>query len=115
MKGVCHKRSRGRYFSPSLPGDSYLNLGSPKSDLRAEISGSIVWYDALAPRPEVLLSWYFVCACTSSLELEFLPYSWEKCSDGANKDNALSMAITRSSFFMLADKALNSSMNCFLF
>ena len=55
MKGICHIWSRGRHFSPSLPGDRYLNLGS-KSDLRAEISGSIVWYDALAPRPEVLLS-----------------------------------------------------------
>ena len=55
MKGICHIWSRGRHFSPSLPGDRYLKLGS-KSDLRAEISGSIVWYDALAPRPEVLLS-----------------------------------------------------------
>ena len=55
MKGICHIWSRGRHFSPSLPGDRYLNLGS-KSDLRAEISGSIVWYDALAPRPEVLFS-----------------------------------------------------------
>ena len=55
MKGICHVWSRGRLFSPSLPGDRYLNLGS-KSDLRAEISGSIVWYDALAPRPEVLFS-----------------------------------------------------------
>ena len=44
-----------------------------KSDHRAEISGKIVWYDALAPRPEVLLSWYFVCACTVSLWLNFLP------------------------------------------
>ena len=57
MKGICHIWSRGRHFSPSLPGDRYLNLGS-KSDLRAEISGSIVWYDALAPRPEVLFSFY---------------------------------------------------------
>ena len=55
MKGTCHTWSRGRQFSPSLPGDRYLKLGS-KSDLRAEISGSIVWYDALAPRPEVLFS-----------------------------------------------------------
>ena len=39
-----------------------------KSDLRAEISGSIVRYDALAPRPEVLLPWFFVCACAFSLE-----------------------------------------------
>ena len=55
MKGICHMWSRGRHISPSLPGDRYLNLGS-KSDLRAEISGSIVWYEALAPRPEVLFS-----------------------------------------------------------
>ena len=47
--------SRGRHFCPSLPGDRYLKLGS-KSDLRAEISGNIVGYDALAPRPEVLRS-----------------------------------------------------------
>ena len=38
-----------------------------KSDPRAEISGEIVWYDALAPRPEVLLSGCFVCACAGSL------------------------------------------------
>ena len=49
-----------------------------KSDLRAEISGSIVWYDALAPRPEVLLSWYSVCACAVFLGQKFLPYSWKK-------------------------------------
>ena len=55
MKGICHVWSRGRYFSPSLSGDSYLNLGS-KSGHRAEISGNIVRYDALAPRPEVLRS-----------------------------------------------------------
>ena len=55
MKGICHIWSRGRHFSPSLPGDRYLKLRS-KSDLRAEISGNIVWYDALAPRPDVLRS-----------------------------------------------------------
>ena len=53
MKGICPIWSRARHFSPSLPGDRYLKLGS-KSDLRAEISGSIVGYEALAPRPEVL-------------------------------------------------------------
>ena len=53
MKGICHIWSRGRHFSPSMPGDRYLKLGS-KSDHRAEISGNIVRYDALAPRPEVL-------------------------------------------------------------
>ena len=77
MKGICHLRSRGRHFSPSLPGDRYLKFGS-KSDLRAEISGSIVRYDALAPRPEVLLLWYFVGACVANLKLNFLLYSWRK-------------------------------------
>ena len=56
MKGICQIRSRGRHFSPSLPGDRYLKLGS-KSDHRFDISGNIVWYDALAPRLEILLSW----------------------------------------------------------
>ena len=51
-----------------------------KSDLRVEISGSIVWYDALAPRPEVLLSWYSVCACAVYLGQKLLPYSWEEIS-----------------------------------
>ena len=77
MKGICHLRSRGRHFSPSLPGDRYLKLGS-KSDLRAEISGSIVRYDALAQRPEVLLLWHFVGACVAILKLKFLLYSWRK-------------------------------------
>ena len=53
MKGICHVWSRGRHFSPSLPGNRYRKLIS-KSDLRAEISGSIVRYNALAPRSEVL-------------------------------------------------------------
>ena len=38
-KGICHLWSRGRHFTPFLPGDRYLKLCS-KSDLRAEISGS---------------------------------------------------------------------------
>ena len=46
MKGICYTWSRGRHFSPSMPGDRYLKLGS-KTDLRGEISGSIVWYNAL--------------------------------------------------------------------
>ena len=56
MKEICLIWSRGRHFSSSLPGDRYLKLGS-KSDLLAEISRSIdiVWYNALAPRQEVLL------------------------------------------------------------
>ena len=37
------------------PGDRYVKLG-PESDLQAEISGRIIWYNALAPRPEALPS-----------------------------------------------------------
>ena len=62
---------------PCLPGDRYLKLGS-KSDLRVKISGSIVRFDALAPRPQVLLLCYFVGACAATLEVKFLPYSWGK-------------------------------------
>ena len=61
MKGICHVWSRGRHFSPSMPGDRYLKLGS-KSDHRAEISGNIVRYNALAPRPEVLRSFCSIYA-----------------------------------------------------
>ena len=45
MKGICRIRFRGRHFSPSLPGDRYLNLGF-KSDHRAEISANIARFDA---------------------------------------------------------------------
>lgn len=55
MKGNCHILSRDRHFSPLLPDDRFLNLGS-KSDYRAEISANMVPQDALAPRPEVLRS-----------------------------------------------------------
>ena len=60
-----------------------------KSDLRAEISGSIVWYEALAPRPEVLLYWYSVCACAVSLGQKFLPYSWEEISALVNTNDEI--------------------------
>ena len=46
----------------SLPPCPSVTIGiwtsAHKSDPQAEISGEIVWYDALAPLPEVLLSWY---------------------------------------------------------
>ena len=77
MKGICHLWSRGRHFSPSLPGDRYLKLGS-KSDLRAEILGSIVWYNALARRPEVLRVCCLVCACALSIDINCSPYAWKK-------------------------------------
>ena len=51
-----------------------------KSDHQAEISGNIVRYSALAPRLEVLLFWYLVCARAVSLGMNFSPYAWEKIS-----------------------------------
>ena len=98
MKGFCHVWSRGRHFSPSLPGDRYLKLGS-KSDLRAEISGSIVRYDALAPCPEVLLLWYFVGACAGTLELSSSHIREENVLIGSTKYNTSLVSFTGASFF----------------
>ena len=59
MKGICQIWSRGRHFSPSLPDGgrlvsevqlTVLAIRGPKS------RGPSSWYDALAPRPEVLLT-----------------------------------------------------------
>ena len=84
LSGWMGSVSYGLGADLSLPPFLSVTIGiwtlTHKSDLRAEISGSIVWYDALAPRPEVLLSWCFVRACAVSLELNFLPYFWEKGS-----------------------------------
>ena len=97
-KGFCHVWSRGRHFSPTLPGDWYLKLGS-KSDLRAEISGSIVRHDALAPRPRLLLLWYFVGACAATLEVKFFPYSWRKYPHRVDSYNTPLMSFPGANFF----------------
>ena len=60
MNGICLLWSRGRLISPCLSVTTGIWSLAHKSDLRAEISGEIVWYDALAPRPEILLPWCFV-------------------------------------------------------
>ena len=80
MKGVCHRWSRGRYFSPSLPGDRYLKLSSQKRSA-GQIAGYIVWYDALEPRPDRVLLFYIFCLRMFSYNsVNFLSYSWEKIS-----------------------------------
>ena len=65
----------------SLPPCLSVTIGiwtlSHKSDPRAEISGEIVWYDALAPRPEVLLSWCFFLRMRRLSLTQFSPYMWE--------------------------------------
>ena len=62
MGSVSYGLGADLSLPPSLPvgDDRYL---SP----RVEISGQIVWYNALAPRPEVLLYWCSVCTCADSL------------------------------------------------
>ena len=77
-------------------------LAHPKSALLAETSGSIVRYDALAARPEVLLYWHFVCACADSLKLKSSPYSRGKCLQGVNKYNVGRKKITKVAFRALA-------------
>ena len=65
MIGICLIWSRGRLISPPPP--SVCQVSVPYLTKRPEISGVIVWYEALAPRPELLLSWCFLCACAALL------------------------------------------------
>ena len=71
LSGWMGSVSYGLRADLSLPPCLSVTIGiwtlAHKSDPWAEISGEIVWYDALAPRPLVLLSWCFVCACATSL------------------------------------------------
>ena len=67
IKKYIYIWSKGRLISPSLPvgDDRYLNLSSQKRATGRNLGGNRSVYDALAPRPEVLLSRCFVCACRS--------------------------------------------------
>ena len=71
LSGWMGSVSYGLGTDLSLPPCLAVTLGiwtlAHKSDLRAEISGEIVWYDVLAPRPSVLLSWCFACAWAGSV------------------------------------------------
>ena len=71
LSGWMGSVSYGLGADLSLPPCLSVTIGiwtlAHKSDPRAEILGEIVRYNALAPLPEVLLSWCFVCACASSL------------------------------------------------
>ena len=51
---------------------------APKATSGPKSRACFVRYDALAPRPKVLLVGYFVGACAATLGLKFLPYSWRK-------------------------------------
>ena len=67
MSGICLIWSRSWLVSPCLSVTIGIWTLAYKSDPRAEISGEIVWYAALALRPELPLCWCFVCACAASL------------------------------------------------
>ena len=70
-----------------------------KSDPRPEISGEIVWYDALAPRTEVLLSWCFVCACAGSSNSSSYHIRGNDMNClGSSEYMAVVMSFTRASF-----------------
>ena len=105
-KGFCQVWCRGRHFSPSLPSVRYLKLGS-KSDLRAVVSGSIVWYDSLAPCSEVLLLWYFVGACAATPQ----HIRGENIYIGSTKYNTPLMSFTGASFFNFS-LLLRSCLRC---
>ena len=68
-----------------------------KSDLRAEISGSIVRYGALAPRPEVLLSLYLVRACALSCNWSSYHIPGKNILLGSTRYKTLIMLFTRAS------------------
>ena len=81
MKGICHTWSRGRLISPSLPvgDDWYLNLSSQKRPTGRNLGGNrSVRRSGTASRGTVVL--VFLLRMRSSLELKFLPYSWETIS-----------------------------------
>ena len=90
--------SRGRDFSPSLPGDRYLKLGS-KSDLWGEISGSIVWYNALAPRQEVLRSISFFYSNCGNPVLWLFHLGIRKCTKIKVTANLVEKIFERTEYF----------------
>ena len=79
MKGICHVWSRGRHFSPSLPGDRYLKLGSQKRSPGRNLGERrLVRRSGTVSRGTALLVFFLRCAVC--LELMFLPYACVKIS-----------------------------------
>ena len=66
MGSVSHDLGTDLFLPPCMSVTMSIKTLAHKSDPRAEISGEIIWHDALAPRPEVLLSCCFICAFASS-------------------------------------------------
>ena len=102
MKGICLLWSRGRHFSPSLPGDRYLNLGSPKKRPPGRNLGEhrSVRRSGTTSRGTALLA--FCLRMRRSLKLKSFPYSWQKYSQRVNKYNFGRKKITKVAFRALA-------------
>ena len=102
MKGICLLWSRGRHFSPSLPGDRYLNLSSPKKRPPGRNLGEhrSVRRSGTTSRGTALLA--FCLRMRRSLKLKSLPYSWQKYSQRVNKYNFGRKKITKEAFRALA-------------
>ena len=78
-KGICHIWSRGRRFSPSLPGDRYLKLNSQKRPTGRNLGGNrLVRRSGTTSRGTALLA--FCKRMRSSRKLKLLPFFWEKLS-----------------------------------
>ena len=88
MKGICHIWSRGRHFSPSMPGDRYLKLSPQKRPPGRNLGEHrSVRRSGTASRGTALL--VFGLRMRSSQELNFSPYAWKKNLHASTKCIAL--------------------------
>ena len=73
MKGICHKWSRGRHFSPSLHGDMHLKLSSQKRSLGRNLGEHrLVRRSGTASRGTALLIIYWRMRSFSRTEILFM-------------------------------------------
>ena len=107
MNGICLTWSRDRLISPSLPvgDDRYLNLSSQKRPTGRNLGGH-----RLVPRPEVLLSWCFVCACAVPSNSSFYHIRGNEmnCLLGSREYMTVLSSFTRASFLNMRADQLSS-------
>ena len=114
MNGICLIWSRGRLISPSLAvgDDRYLNLSSRErpTGQRAEISGEIIWFDALAPRLGALapcLGVLFAHAQVASNSSSYHICGKEKKCVGSSEYLSVFTSFTRASFLNMLIRLLD--------
>ena len=97
MKGICHLWSRGRHFSPSLPGDRYLKLCSQKRSPGRNLGEHrLVRRSGTASRSTTLL--VFCLRMRSLLRTELTILVGKSIQGGSTKCNPFSLAFTCASF-----------------